>query len=129
MSSDPRRARLKAYGSQSTLLGATVTIDPGLYPLGKTNERRVKGKSGVPTAGFKVGLKPNAALYRSDALRPGGFNRYRDEVIAEGSPERLAAIALSDPDNEIWRYSIWAKPKWYHGEQIRVLQKGSKKLK
>ena len=69
----------------------------------------------------KVCLEDEAKLFRSPADNPGKVVRAHDELIGEGLIEKMARLALSDPDGEIWRYSIWSPSRWYRDKEIKQL--------
>lgn len=62
----------------------------------------------------------HARLFRSRA--PGAAEMPQDvpEQIGEGRFDKMARIALSDPDDEVWRYSIEVGAARIAGEQIRA---------
>jgi hypothetical protein len=62
----------------------------------------------------------HARLFRSRA--PGEAERLQDipEQIGEGRFDKMVRIVLSDPDDEIWRYSIDVDAERVVGEHIRA---------
>lgn len=43
------------------------------------------------------------------------------ELIGEGTLRKMVRAAVTDPDDELWRYSIIAGGRVYLGEEIRQI--------
>ncbi len=63
-----------------------------------------------------------AALYRSRAEWPQDMDRAEREQIGDGSLAKMVRLAMSDPDEELWRYSIAVAGQWITGNAIRRLR-------
>ena len=48
----------------------------------------------------------HARLFRSNAPGPQNLSQIFPEQIGEGRFDKMLRLALSDPDDEVWRYSI-----------------------
>ncbi len=48
----------------------------------------------------------HARLFRSDASNLNDVSHSMNEQIGEGRFDKMLRLALSDPDGEVWRYSI-----------------------
>lgn len=62
-----------------------------------------------------------AILFRSRAEWPDEIERAVREQIGDGPLAKMVRIALSDPDDEVWRYSIGVAGQLIAGNAIRRL--------
>ena len=62
----------------------------------------------------------HARLFRSHAPGEVELSQGVPEQIGEGGFDKMVRIALSDPDGEVWRYSIVVDAESVVGEHIRV---------
>ncbi|RZL28720.1 MAG: hypothetical protein EOP64_03565 [Sphingomonas sp.] len=61
----------------------------------------------TPTGLGNVPLpESHARLFRSDASNSNDVSHSMNEQIGEGRFDKMLRLALSDPDGEVWRYSI-----------------------
>lgn len=62
-----------------------------------------------------------AALFRSRAEWPQEVDRAEREQIGDGPLAKMVRLAMTDPDDELWRYSIAVAGQWITGNAIRRL--------
>ncbi len=62
-----------------------------------------------------------AALFRSRAEWPQDIDRAEREQIGDGPLAKMVRLAMTDPDEELWRYSIAVAGQWIIGNAIRRL--------
>jgi len=62
----------------------------------------------------------HARLFRSRAPDEAELSQDAPELIGEGRFDKMVRIALSDPDGELWRYSIDVDAERVSGEHIRA---------
>lgn len=62
-----------------------------------------------------------AALYRSRAEWPQEMDRAEREKIGDGPLAKMVRLAMTDPDEELWRYSIAVAGQWITGNAISRL--------
>ena len=62
-----------------------------------------------------------AQLFRSRAEFREEVDHASSELIGSGSLEKMVRIAFSDPDGDLWRYSIRVGDRAIRGEEIRSL--------
>ncbi len=55
-----------------------------------------------------------AQLYRSRAREGEEVDHAQSELVGSGSLEKMVRVAMTDPDGELWRYSIRC------GEQLLI---------
>ena len=67
----------------------------------------------------------NAQLRRSNVRQGMKVDHELSELIGEGTLKKMVRAALTDPDDELWRYSIAARGHVYAGEDIRKLARPS----
>lgn len=60
-----------------------------------------------------------AQLFRARADFQKEVNHSDSELIGDGDLAKMVRIALTDPDGEVWRYSIRAGEMTLLGDQIR----------
>jgi hypothetical protein len=60
-----------------------------------------------------------ARLFRSTAPGPAEMSQRSLEQVGDGGFDKMVRIALSDPDDEIWRYAIGVSGETLKGEAIR----------
>lgn len=60
-----------------------------------------------------------AQLYRARADFPEEVNHADAELVGDGDLAKMVRLALTDPDDEVWRYSIRAGGEVLPGNQIR----------
>ena len=61
-----------------------------------------------------------AQLFRARADFPEEVNHADSELIGDGDLAKMVRLALTDPDGEVWRYSIRAGEVTLFGDQIRL---------
>ena len=62
-----------------------------------------------------------AILFRSRAEWPDEIDRAVREQIGDGPLSKMVRIAMSDPDDELWRYSISVAGHLIAGKAIGTL--------
>jgi len=62
-----------------------------------------------------------ARLFRSRADWPQEVESYPTEQIGSGSLAKMVRIALSDPDDAVWAYTIEVDGQAFAGDAIRSL--------
>lgn len=62
-----------------------------------------------------------AVLFRSRAEWPDEIERAVHEQIGDGPLAKMVRIAMTDPDDELWRYSISVSGQTIAGKAIRAL--------
>lgn len=62
-----------------------------------------------------------AVLFRSRAEWPDEIERAVREQIGDGALAKMVRIAMSDPDDELWRYSIAVAGEVIAGKAISRL--------
>jgi hypothetical protein len=62
-----------------------------------------------------------ATLFRSRAEWPQEMGRAEQEKIGDGALAKMVRLAISDPDEELWRYSISVAGRLIAGEAIGTL--------
>jgi hypothetical protein len=60
-----------------------------------------------------------ASLHRSHTTSGLQTDAAKVELIGQGPLWKMVRAATTDPDGELWRYSIIVGMDHYHGEQIR----------
>lgn len=65
-----------------------------------------------------------AILFRSRAEWPDEMDRAVREQIGDGPLAKMVRIAMTDPDDELWRYSISVSGQTIAGKAIRALAVG-----
>lgn len=60
-----------------------------------------------------------ARLFRSTVLGPAEISKRSLEQVGDGSFHKMVRIALSDPDDEVWRYVIDVSGDNLEGDAIR----------
>jgi hypothetical protein len=60
-----------------------------------------------------------ARLLRSAAPSPAEISQRSLEQVGDGRFDKMVRIALSDPDDEVWRYAIGAVGQILEGDAIR----------
>ncbi|GHH09988.1 hypothetical protein E2E30_08580 [Sphingomonas sp. AAP5] len=63
-----------------------------------------------------------AVLFRSRAEWPDEIERAVLEQIGDGPLAKMIRIAMTDPDEELWRYSISVSGQTIAGKAIRALE-------
>lgn len=63
-----------------------------------------------------------AVLFRSRAEWPDEIERAALEQIGDGPLAKMIRIAMTDPDEELWRYSISVSGQTIAGKAIRALE-------
>ena len=63
-----------------------------------------------------------AVLFRSRAEWPDEIERAVLEQIGDGPLAKMIRIAMTDPDEELWRYSISVSGQTIAGRAIRALE-------
>lgn len=73
--------------------------------------------------GAKVALhfSDPARLRRSSAAAPSLVDHAASEWIGEGPLGKMVRVALSDPDEEIWRYALSVAGTVIEGDAIETL--------
>ena len=66
-----------------------------------------------------------AQLYRSTAKCREEVEYGSSELIGDGDMAKMVRLALTDPQDELWRYSIQYAGNTLYGEQIRSVAIGS----
>lgn len=59
-----------------------------------------------------------AALFRSRAEWPQEVDSAEREQIGDGPLAKMVRLAMTDPDEELWRYSIAVAGQWITGNAI-----------
>jgi hypothetical protein len=70
-------------------------------------------------------LDAPATLHRSRATCPEEMCDTQAEQIGRGSFAKMLRLALSDPDDEVWRYSIVTQQGAIQGEELRACDANS----
>ena len=60
-----------------------------------------------------------ARLYRSRVPNGEAANHVESEQIGQGNFAKMLRVALSDPDDEVWRYSIRLGHTAVEGDKLR----------
>jgi hypothetical protein len=71
--------------------------------------------------------RPEARLYRSRVAFAEEIDHFTSEPIGEGTLDKMLRLALSDPDGELWRYSIKTSESLICGDHILRLSGGNVK--
>lgn len=66
-----------------------------------------------------------AILFRSRADWPEELDRAEREQIGDGPLAKMVRLALSDPDEELWRYAIGVSGQFIAGNAIKSLRTSS----
>jgi len=64
-----------------------------------------------------------AKLFRSRADWPEEMAGAQMEEVGSGPLAKMIRLVLSDPDDEVWRYSILASGQSIDGEAIRAVDR------
>lgn len=60
-----------------------------------------------------------ARLFRSAAPSPVEISQRSLEQVGDGRFDKMVRVALSDPDDEVWRYEIKVLGRTLEGDSIR----------
>ncbi|MBW6528715.1 hypothetical protein KZ813_17880 [Sphingomonas sp. RHCKR7] len=60
-----------------------------------------------------------AYLYCSRVEHPSHETHVESELIGSGSFAKMVRLALSDPDDEVWRYSVLVNGTTIEGDDLR----------
>ena len=60
-----------------------------------------------------------ARLYRSRVPYGEPVIHAESEQVGQGDFAKMLRVALSDPDDEVWRYSIWLGDTAIEGDKLR----------
>lgn len=63
----------------------------------------------------------SAELFRWNAAEPTDTDSAIHEKVASGKLAKVVRIALSDPDDELWRYRILVGGEVYNGHEISIV--------
>ena len=66
-------------------------------------------------------MRGAAQLYRSTAHFQEELDQGTSELIGDGDLAKMVRLALTDPEGELWRYSIRYAGDTYVGERIRSI--------
>lgn len=79
-------------------------------------------ENAIPMTARPLSLSDPAILFRSRAEWPEEMGRSERERIGDGPLVKMIRLAMTDPDEELWRYAISVSGQLIAGNEIRRLK-------